>query len=29
MKLAGRDLAKSPPTIPTDKPFTLDITLAD
>jgi len=29
VKLAGRDINESPPTIPTDKPFTLDIALAN
>jgi len=29
VKLAGHDLGESPPAIPTDKPFTLDIALAD
>ncbi len=29
VKLAGRDLGESLPTIPTDKPFTLDIALAN
>jgi hypothetical protein len=29
VKLANKQLAKSPPTIPTDKPFTLDISFGD
>jgi hypothetical protein len=29
VKLAGGDLNESPPTVPTDRPFTLDLTLTD